>query len=208
MEPAGTQNNMYLVCHFRITPEKSNSSSDAWVLTKVGDGPSFASKLINPLGATDKPENKSPSSLPLLPATRISAIASAMTTAPPAPPVPFQPRFRAAEAMLSATALQNFPLGGGTFLFRIDLTLRTASELFMAQARSVEITAEAEHAKTAGQDDMPVGPAVADRNLAKYSMNLAYRYTAVVSVQYLAKRNQAHHSTPTLGGLLVDHQTV
>lgn len=107
---------------FQHHTRKGNSLSSVWVLTKVEDGPSFASKLMNPLGATDKPEIKVLSPLHLLLAVNNSAVALAMATAPPAPSLPFQPRLRAAEAMLSATALQNFPLDGGTFLFRTGLT--------------------------------------------------------------------------------------
>lgn len=70
------------------------------MLTKLEDERVFAAKLTNPLGATVIPESFS-----LPPALNISVVASATATAPPAPPVPFQPLFRAAEAMLSATVL-------------------------------------------------------------------------------------------------------
>lgn len=93
------------------------------LLTEVGGDPNSAPKLMNPLGATEMSEIFGPSPLPVLSPLMLSAMASAMANAPPAPPVPSQPRLRAAEAMLSATALQNPPPPETRhFLFRIGLT--------------------------------------------------------------------------------------
>lgn len=95
----------------------SPHTSSPWVLTNVDDGPKSASKLMNPLGATVTAESLArPPASWFLDLNR-STVASAMATAPPAAPLPFQPRWRAAEAMLSATALQNPPADATSFLF-------------------------------------------------------------------------------------------
>lgn len=103
----------------------AHNFSSLWVLTKVEDGPKSASKLMNPLGATVTADSLARPPATLLLEFSKSTVASAMATAPQAAPASFQPHLRAAEAMLSATALQNPPPAETAFLFwllRVGLT--------------------------------------------------------------------------------------
>ena len=117
-------------------------------LTEVEGESKSASKLMNPLGATEMPKTLTPSPLPALAPLILSAIASAIVTAPPAPPVPSQPLLRAAEAILSATALQNPPPTARDLLFRMGLTFGWRASHRYRPSNAAEVQGEVESQTT------------------------------------------------------------